>query len=187
MKPIGLAVLAVLCLTACGVTEQDEPHSVTLPRRALNGPPSAAATPGSGGEVAEVLCLVRDGGLRQVVRRIDAAPDPQRHLDDLLAGPDSAERGRGLSTALAGVDLAVRTPPGSAETSIEVTEADPDTGRSDEALGYAQIVCTLTTRADVNSVVFTRDGKVLRVPRADGTLSEGPLSASDYRSLIGPA
>jgi spore germination protein GerM len=172
----------LLVLAGCGIPAQDEPHEVSLPRGELN---TATAGPAPGGEVAEVLCLVRDGRLVQAVRRVGAVPSPQKQLDDLIAGPTAAERGLGLSTSLAGTDLSVRDS-GDGVT-VEVAEEDAGSARSDEVLAYAQIVCTLTARADVASVSFTRGGDPLRVPRADGSLTDRPLRGWDYSSLIAPA
>ncbi|WP_378032134.1 GerMN domain-containing protein [Actinoplanes sp. GCM10030250] len=158
-----------------------------LPRAPLNDRPTAPPTAGPAGEVAEVLCLVRDGGLAQTVRRVGGVPTRQQQLDDLVAGPTLAEQNIGLSSALTGLSLAVRVPIGVDDVTVEVTEADDGTARNDEVLGYAQIVCTLTARSDVSSVAFTRDGEPLRVPRGDGSLTEGPLRGWDYRTLIQPA
>ena len=179
-------VASLLVLTACGVPAQDEPHTVGLPRRPLDTASSAAGA-GPVGEVAQVLCLVQDNRLTQTVRRIDSAPDPQRHLDQLVAGPTAAEQRRGLSTALAVTALTVSLPAGSTTATVEVGEAEEGAARSDEVLAYGQIVCTLTSRPDIAAVVFVRAGQPLQVPRGDGTLSSGPLRAADYRSLIGPA
>ncbi|MEU8238328.1 GerMN domain-containing protein [Actinoplanes missouriensis] len=183
---IAAVTTAFVALTACGVPAQEEAHPVTLPRRPLNvGATSAAAPPV--GEVALVLCLIHDNRLTQTVRRIDAPPDPQRHLDQLVTGPTASEQAQGLSTALATTALTVRIPEGETTAVVEVSEAGEGTARSDEVLAYGQIVCTLTSRADIGAVAFLRGGQPLQVPRGDGTLASGPLRAADYRTLIGPA
>ncbi|MFG1604973.1 GerMN domain-containing protein [Actinoplanes sp. NPDC049265] len=181
---VALAVAAAL--TGCGVAAQDAPHAVELPRRALTTSDPVSTSAARPGEVAEVLCLVRDGSLVEVVRRIAGTPRPQEQLDHLLAGPADAERNAGLSTATTGMTLTVSFPstPGAAE--VEVTEANEDTARSDETLPYGQVVCTLTSRLDVVSVLFTKGGETLEVPRADGSLSRGPLFGSDYAGLVVP-
>ncbi|MET0418900.1 MAG: GerMN domain-containing protein [Actinoplanes sp.] len=178
-------VLAAMLLAGCGVPAQNEPHPVDLPRQPLSQPASGPS--GSTGEVAEVLCLVRDARLVQTVRRLDRVPTVQEQLDDLMAGPTAQERAGGLSSALAGLTLAVTSGPSSAQVTVEVTEASEDNGRIDEVFAYGQVVCTLTTRADVSAVVFTRGGEPLDVPRGDSQLSREPLRARDYANLIGPA
>jgi hypothetical protein len=183
---IAALILAGLLLGGCGVSAEDEPHAVDLPRRPLTSSSPSAGDPGPAGEVAEVLCLVRDGRLVQTVRRIESVPTAQRQADDLVAGPTDAEREVGLTTALAGLSLAVEFPNGTSLAQVEVTEADEANARNDEMIAYAQIVCTLTAREDVGSVVFTRGSERLEVPRADGSLSREPLYSSDFSSLIGP-
>ncbi|PRY20130.1 GerMN domain-containing protein [Pseudosporangium ferrugineum] len=185
MAFIGL--LTVLVLGSCGLPAEDQPHRVELPRRALTSPASQGPTTEPPGEVVEVLCLVRDGRLVQTVRRVGAAPTPQRQAEHLAAGPTEVERATGLTTALATTSLTVDVPAGGTEARVDVAETDESNARSDETIAYGQIVCTLTSRADVSSVVFTRAGEVLQVPRADGSLSRGPLRADDYASLIAPS
>jgi spore germination protein GerM len=185
-RSIAVLSVSIFLLAGCGVSAQDEAHPVTLPRRPLTTTSSAPATEPAG-EVAQVLCLVRDNQLVQTVRRVDAILGPQRQLDQLVAGPTPAEQVQGLSTALATTALTVRLPAGGATADVEVGEADEGAGRSDEVLAYGQIVCTLTSRADIAAVTFSRDGQPLQVPRGDLTLSADPLSATDYRLLLGHA
>jgi hypothetical protein len=174
---------AVMLSASCGVTAQDRPHVVELPRRPLTDA-VAPASPARPGEAAEVLCLVRDAHLVQIVRRIAVPPSPQQQLDDLRAGPTAGEGGNGLTSALAGLSFTVSFPDRSSDAVVEVSEADDGAARADETLAYGQVVCTLTSRADVSSVRFTQHGETLEVPRADGSLSRGPLFGSDFAALI---
>ncbi|MEV6489077.1 GerMN domain-containing protein [Actinoplanes sp. NPDC051633] len=181
---MGVAMAVIAVVGACGVTAQDEPHAVELPRRPLTTAAPGSAFPGPPGEVAEVLCLVRDGRLVEVVRRVKASPSAQEQVDQLLAGPTEAERNSGITTALTGLSLTVSLRSGRGESEVEVAEANEDAARSDETIAYGQVVCTLTSRSDVVSVIFTQDGDRLEVPRADGSLSRGPLYGSDFAALV---
>jgi len=184
---IAAVLLAGSLLGACGVPPQDDPHKIDLPRQPLTNAHADAADAAATGEVAEVLCLVRDNRLVQTVRRINAPPSVQQQAEHLVAGPTEAERNNGLTSALTGISLRVEVPRGSFEAQVDIAEADEASARSDEMIAYAQIVCTLTSRGDVGSVVFTRANERLEVPRADGSLSQGSLSGSDYADLIMPA
>jgi spore germination protein GerM len=184
VRSLTVLCVSVVLVTGCGVAAQDEPHTVTLPRRPLDTTSSAPATEPAGG-VAQVLCLVRDNLLVQTVRRVDATLDPQRQLDQLVAGPTPAEQTHGLATALATTALTVRLPAGATIADVEVGEAGEGAARSDEVLAFGQIVCTVTSRADIAAVTFSRDGQPLQVPRGDLILSGDPLRAADYRSLMG--
>jgi spore germination protein GerM len=141
--------------------------------------------------VAHELYLVNDDRRVRTVRRFEERLNAQQQLDQLVAGPTAAEQARGLSTALGAIKLRVKQPITGATAEVEVeTEAEKDeegAARTDEVLVYGQIVCTLTSRADVAAVTFFRDGQQLRVPRGDLVLSGAPLRAADFGSLTGPA
>ncbi|MEU8817138.1 GerMN domain-containing protein [Actinoplanes sp. NPDC048796] len=173
---VGVALLA-----ACGVPAEDSPHPVELPRAPLIESGAPAVTPA--GEVAHVLCLVRGERLVQSVRRAPAYPSVQQQMNDLITGPTPAESASGLSTALGGLTVVATEGPG-ARVTVEVPAAE---ARQDDILAYGQMVCTLTARPDVGAVSFTREGRGLEVPRADGTLTEGPLTSGDYAALVAPA
>jgi spore germination protein GerM len=179
LPPVLLAVL----LGGCGVPVDSTPRPVAVPPDSFPTP-AATTTTNRDGRVDETLCFVRDDGLQAVTRRVDGISGVDAHLQHLLAGPDDAERERGLASALPGtITVAGASATGTVAT-VDVREAGEETGRSDEVLAFGQIVCTLTGRADVNSVAFRRDGQPLEVPRADGSLSALPLTATDYRPLL---
>ncbi|WP_250031123.1 GerMN domain-containing protein [Paractinoplanes maris] len=178
-----IMVSAVVLLGGCGVRAQDEPHGVDLPRHPLTTPGAGPAV--AVGDVAQVLCLVRDGHLVQTVRRTPTYPTMQGQLDSLMAGPTTAEQAAGLSTALSGFALTAGKHTG-AQVTVEVPDVDEGDARNDGSLAYGQIVCTLTARADVGTVLFTRGGQPLQVPLPDGTLTGAPLRSSDYAALLRP-
>jgi hypothetical protein len=180
----SVLLAGVVLLGGCGVPAQNEPHPVDLPRQSLSAPSSGPAE--TTGEVAEVLCLVRGDRLQEAVRRLDRTPTVQEQLDHLTAGPTQVERDRGLTSALTGLTLTDVSGPSSLQVTVEVTEANEDTARSDEILAFGQIVCSLSSRADVGAVVFTRGDEPLDVPRGNGVMSGEPLRARDYQDLILP-
>lgn len=179
----GIATTAVFLLGGCGVGAQDEPHVVDLPRQALTSPGQGTSEPV--GDVAQVICLVRNENLVQQVRRTQSYPTPQAQLDSLVTGPTAEERNAGLTTVLSGVTLTARGITG-AQATVEFPDAGEGGARNDKILAYAQVVCTLTARPDVAEVLFTRDGQRLEVPRSDGTLTSAPLRSSDYADMLQP-
>ncbi|TDC76348.1 hypothetical protein E1193_24065 [Micromonospora sp. KC606] len=174
-------LLGALALAGCGVPAEDEPRAIRTPV-GVGMPPPTTVGPESG-RVTQPLCLARDGRLVRVVRQVDVAGDVELHLRRLLAGPSPAEQARGLGSALPGaVDITGgRLVDGRAE--VGVAPPDDESGRTDEVLAYGQIVCTLDARDDVNGVSFVREGRPLAVPRADGSLFPGPLTAADYAAV----
>ena len=102
----------------------------------------------------------------------------------LLAGPTEAEQNRGIGSALSGIDIASNIRVVNGLATVDLTGAPEGTGRSDEILAYAQVVCTLDARTAVTSVKFTRHSQPIGVPRDSGALAEGPLTTADYATLI---
>ncbi|WP_433604883.1 GerMN domain-containing protein [Dactylosporangium sp. CA-139114] len=183
-----IAVVLLIALTAgCGVPSERTPRPVTVADR----PPSvttgtSAASPAPGVPV-ELLYLIRDADLVAVRRQAERAPTIDQQMQDLLSGPTARERNDGYVSALTGITVADVTVAHDGKVTIDVGDRSDGAGRSDEVLAYGQVVCTLTSRADVDGVVFRHDGQPLKVPRADGSLTDGPLTAADYAPLVAPS
>lgn len=183
-----LALVAVSWLVVgCGVTADSGARPIDPPRGAF---PGVVRTPHgdgpSGRATQERLFLVRDRRLIRVTRQVAAAPDVEALVRDLLAGPTATERDDGITSALpgAGVIAGVRRLGRIAE--VALTGGLDDAGRNDEIIALAQVVCTLAAQDSVDGVSFVRAGRRVAVPRADGSLTEGPLTAADYRALLPP-
>ncbi|MEU5906735.1 GerMN domain-containing protein [Micromonospora sp. NPDC047527] len=174
-------------LTGCGIPTDDAARPVRPPRGPfLSTAAPTDATTAPPGSAVEILCLVRDNRIVPVIRRVDRPPTVEEHLRHLLAGPTTVERDDDLTSALAGAVTAAGATVNGAQAHVAVDEPGHDVGRSDEVLAFGQIVCTLTSRDDVATVTFLRDGKPLGVPRADGSLTEQPLTRADFAPLIVP-
>lgn len=180
------ALLAGVLLAGCGVGAEDEARPLEgndAPMGVL-APPVGSAQP-AGGRVEQLL-FVRDQRLERVDRPA-VEVTPQSALADLLAGPLSQERERGLTSALpsgGGGLLQVEV-----RDSLALVSVDPDlldSGRSDQVLALAQVVATLDALPEVRGVQFLSQGEVLPVPRADGAVVQRPLTVEDYRDLLAP-
>jgi hypothetical protein len=132
----------------------------------------------------ETLYFVRNSNLVAVRRAGPRPPSAETQLEHLLAGPTEAEHADGLSSALTGLAITARLRIEGAAAVADVGARPDEAGRSDEILAYGQIVCTLTARPDIDTVVFHYEGQPVDVPRADGSLARRPLTASDYASLV---
>ncbi|MEV4141798.1 GerMN domain-containing protein [Dactylosporangium sp. NPDC049742] len=177
------ATLLALSAQACGVPNEHAPRPIE-PSLVIGNPPQAPGNSAgnSVGAVVERLYLVRDDRLVAVERRVGSIGDVEALLADLTAGPTEAEHAAGLTSALTGTDLVagVRLVAGTAEVTLRPQVG----GRTDDILAIGQIVCTLDARTDVDTVRFLQDGQVLRVPGADGALTDRPLTVADYHTLI---
>jgi hypothetical protein len=181
---IVAAALAGVILSACGVAPESTARSIDPPRGlypTLTSPTPAVADAGT---VPERLFFVKDGALVAVMRRVRTTPTIDILVRDLLNGPSDAELADGLTSALLGTNVIAEVRLVGGEAHVELAEGLEGTGRSDEVLAFAQVVCTLSTLPDVTSVSFIRDQQRIPVPRADGSLSEVPLTFADYAGLV---
>ncbi|GAA4466224.1 GerMN domain-containing protein [Phytohabitans houttuyneae] len=184
MRRPGLAALALaVALAGCGVETEGRARRVNPP----SGVAHAWATPtppdAGTGAVPERLYLVRGGELVAITRHVAAEPAVTQLVGDLLAGPTPREREGGLTSALRPTDVAGVQVSGGRAT-VELTEMLDGSGRTDQVLAFAQLVCTLTATPTVTSVMFTHAGQPVGVPRADGSLSQAPATAADYAGLL---
>jgi len=185
--PVGLVAVGLLAaglVSGCGIGAEPVARPVTV----ASSPPLPSTPSGSdpSGPVRERLYLLRDGALVPVNRTTTQRRDAGAVLADLLAGPSAAERERGLTTALPG-DIGVadfRLEQGLA--TISLSNAAPESGRTDQVLAFGQVVSTLDALPEVTAVQFLQDGQPLKVPRGDSALTDVPLTAADYAALRSP-
>jgi hypothetical protein len=135
--------------------------------------------------VPKTLFLVRDDKLVSVTRRVGGQPTVDELIAALVAGPTNEEREQGVSSALLGSTLVAAVRAADRQAFVELSAPVDTAVRTDVVLAYAQIVCTLTALPAIDGVTFTRDGTAVGVPRADGSLSRGPLTTADYADLVG--
>ena len=178
------AVLGVLLLTGCGVPQDDEPRALEpqdVPFASAG--PSAVADPEGTGRVG--LYFVRDGQVVPTSRRVEHAVTTPELVRLLFRGPAPPAFDDGLGSVIPATlsvdDVAVR------DGTAVVTLAGPRSEvRLMQPLAYAQIVATLTPQR-VDGVRFRLDGRDLRVPRGDGSLTSVPLRRDDYAQLLVPS
>ncbi|HEX6499783.1 MAG TPA: GerMN domain-containing protein [Micromonosporaceae bacterium] len=188
MRSVGPAVVVVALVAAvlagCGVPAEKSARQITPPPGPYQAVVSGAPTAPPAGTVSEKLFLVSDGKLVAVQRRVSVQPTADSLVRDLLAGPSAHEQDQGLSSALAGANVIASVHMVGGIATVEVGPAVLGAGRNDDMLAFAQVVCTLASRPEIAGVSFTRDGKPIGIPRADGSLTQGPLSVADYADLI---
>lgn len=176
--------VGLLALAGCGVSAEPAPREVTPPHGPFPAATSAPPVTAESGSVVQRLCYVRDDTLVVVKRRTPTLPTPREQIELLLDGPLDTERDDRLTSRLTGVNVVTDVRVADGEATVAVGERLAGTGRNDEVLAFGQIVCTLTSRDDVDRVTFVQGGQRLGVPRADGSLSTGPLTAIDYAAMV---
>lgn len=176
------AIAGLVLLAGCGVTSEETPRALSTdsaPYRLIQRDP----VPLPSGSARATVYLVRDTQLVPVARRTSESPDAKVLLNALLAGPTLAERERGISTAVPDAVKVAGEAVGGILT-VDLPDLQGEAIRSDEVLGYAQLVLTLTRDPAVTGVLFRRDGKLLTVPRGDGSVTDLPLTRADYALLL---
>jgi hypothetical protein len=177
--------VAALLLTACSIPNMSEPVAITpasTPTRAAA--PSSQDLIGPGG--SELFLVGADAKLVPV-RRSPVTGDTKtlvtKALSQLTGGPDQSEQSRGLSSAI---------PPGlsvmlvrliGTQAIVDVKGTDPGPATEEARLATAQVVLTLTSIPQVDSVLLTRNGRPQAV-LPDGELTQLPITRDDVASLL---
>ena len=97
------------------------------------------------------------------------------------------EAAAGLRTSIAGTDEIVSVQQTAGVATVDLADEASQRLTTDPLATVAQLVCTLTRQPGIGLVRFTVSGVAAQVPLADGTLSNGPVSADDYLVLLAPA
>jgi hypothetical protein len=184
LRVMTSAAVLVAALAGCGIPPDGQPREVQPPPGPYGVIASHRPSTAEPGAVRQTLYFTKDGALIPVTRRVRGEPTPTDLIRTLLAGPTDEEQARGIGSALSGVNIAADVRVVNGLATVDLTTAPEGTGRSDEILAYAQVVCTLDARTAVTAITFTRQGTPIGVPRANGSLADGPLTAADYAALI---
>ena len=183
-RAAGALAALILLTPACGVPQDDEPRTLTaaeVPH--VSAQPSAA--PADDGDRRVELWFVRNGQVVPTTRRVEG-PTPVPVLTELLfAGTSQEERDAGLISVVPST-LSVEEVEVRSDTAVLTLDGPDAEVLRTQPLAYAQIVATLTSAGGVDGVRFRLDGRDLRVPRGDGSLSDGPVRREDYAELLGP-
>lgn len=180
---LGVAVVAA---AGCSPLTDSQPHEVAddaVPFDLLS--PDAPSLIRETTGVAVTVCLVGNDLLVPVTRTLEGPVKPADLLRSLSQDVSDAEAQFGLRTALtdAAAIARVRVRAGTAQVDLERI---PRAGGGTSTIAVAQIVCTLTSQPGIGLVAFRVDGAPVQVPRADGSLADGPVSRDDFEALIVP-
>ena len=189
----GTLLLAlVVSASACGLPTGGPPETIA-PSDVPYGLTSAAptrtqetSTPPRSDEPRIYLVAV-DEALVPRGRAVEAGSPEERLdrlVDELAAGPNGAELGEQLSTALPPeMRLSVTAVDGrTAAIDISGSENAPSGLESRRAVG--QIVLTATSLPGIGAILLTRDGVPVEAPLPSGELTSEPLTAEDYAALL---
>ncbi len=187
----ALALLVAAALGGCDLGPQSAPQALDarhVPYGLLS--PSHRATPTSLPGVDSVRVTVylqgRSERLVAVQRSVAYPATVGAALDELAAGPTLVESDRGLvspasSVGPLGAGLVRR-----GVVPVFLPTSFASLGGQDQVMAAAQIVYTVTAFAGVRGARLYVGGQTAQVPKANGSLTTGPLTRADYSSL-GPS
>lgn len=185
LRRIALAV-GLLAFPGCSPLTEGEAHEIAddaVPFDLLD-PDAPALIPETKGVTVSV-CLVGNDLLVATDRVLEGPVKPVDLLRSLGTEVSDDEARFGLRTALTDPDTIgdVTVRAGTAHVDLERV---PSAGGGTSTIAVGQIVCTLTNQPGIGLVSFTVGGRPVQVPRADGSLSDGPVSRDDFDSLLAP-
>jgi spore germination protein GerM len=183
---LGLALLAVPSLVACGISADAEPRDVPAAQQqelGIDGDTSAGAT---GGEARIYLLAADVSGqatvLQAVARDVDLTPTGV--LLALLGGANASELDRQLRSALPS-DTTLRS--AVLRGGVLVVDLSPEilqlTG-DDLVLALAQIVFSASSIDSVRAISILVEGSPQRWPDGTGVLTASPLTVYDFPGLV---
>jgi hypothetical protein len=187
LRHVPALILLTATVAGCGVPSERSPRPVAVATGRTSPAAGSHTVSAAPGVSVEQLYLVRDAHLVAVRRPGEPTPAIGEQMEHLLSGPTEEERDDGYVSALTGITVTGVAAVQGGKVTVEVGDRSDGVGRSDEVLAYGQIVCTLTSRPDVEAVGFVHGGQPLRVPRADASLADGPFTAADYAELVAPS
>lgn len=179
--------LAALAGAGCGVQGDGGPRTLSakdVPYALLEAAPSTTASttvPGAT-KVGLSIFLVVGDRLHPVPRQVTGPPTVAKALSVLLAGPEEDEVVGGLRSAINPAASLVPSRVDPATVAVDLSTEFVQGPTSEQVLGLAQIVFTVTEIAGVTGVRFSLEGAPIEVPTPAGTTS-GPLGRDAFSDL----
>ncbi|MBW3555838.1 MAG: GerMN domain-containing protein [Actinobacteria bacterium] len=172
---------------SCGVQGEERPETLSaseVPYGLLEEAPSTttSTTLVDARKVGLVIFLVVGGRLHPAPRSVTTPLTVAKALSALLAGPEEDEAVAGLRSA---INPAASLVPSRVDPSTWVVDVSTEFVQgptSEQVLGLAQIVFTLTEIPGVTGVRFTLEGAPIEVPTPSGTTS-APLGRDAFVDL----
>lgn len=183
---IAALLVAVVPLTACGISSDDAPRNVPLAEQEQLGIASDRDAGDATGTARIYLLSPEVAGqalaLQAVARDVDETPTAL--LAALFEGPNASEVDSQLRTALpSGTELlSARIQGGTLR--IDVSQGLLQLSGQVLVAAVAQIVFTAAEIDGVRSVAISVEGNAQRWPAGNGELQSTPLTVYDYPGLV---
>jgi spore germination protein GerM len=183
MRVSLVLVLAALTLVGCGIPLDAGPEAIEVD---MDQPSDVGGDTASGELAAVSMYLIRNDVLVRVSRDLPSPASVSIILESLLDGVTQPEERANLRTAIPPRTDIVEVIETDAVLRVNLSNEFAAVGGEEEVLAVAQIVLTAVSIEGVDRVTFELDGVPTDVPVAGGALSDSPVGASDYESLVAP-
>ena len=191
MHPVmRVAALLLLLLPACGVQAAD--HASTAGPEEVPFDLLSPATSSSTTTLPELtssavtVWMVADDHLVALQRTVARPVTLERVLAALAEGPTENEAALGIRSALTGARMGESADVTADVAIIDLVAEFGEAAPREQLLALAQLVYTATELPGVAVVSFEIDGTPIEVPKADGSLTDRPVTRADYASLASP-
>ena len=182
----GIAVLCLTALVACGVPSDGGARVIPqsdVPFDLLASPTTTPPTTQFQARVLVPVYLVSSGRLVLVTREVQPPASLLRIVQALLGGPTSDESASGTRTAISSQTNVLSIRVQETVATVDLSGGFADIGGREQILALAQLVYTATATPSVRGVRLSLDGRVVEVPRGDGTLTQDPLRREDFAAF----
>ena len=196
MRRIAVAVVALAAIVGaagCGVPADRNARALSaggVPFGLLAPTtPTTIESPGiddSSLVTVDIELLGPSGGrLVQAGRKVATPVQLVSVLEQLLSGPSVGELAAGYQTLISTQTrlLGAQVDPSTGVASVDVSREFLEVSGPEQIFALAQIVYTATNVPGVQSVRFLIEGDPKEVPTQDGTLTQRPLTRTDYARL----
>ena len=179
----AIAFVCLVAVVACGVPSDGAPRVIPqgdVPFDLLAEPTTSPPTTQFQAEVLVPVYMIGSGRLVPVIRKVQPPASLLRIVQALLGGPTPDEAASGLRTAISGQTnlLSIRVQESIA--TIDLSGGFAGIGGREQIFALAQLVFTTTASPSVRGVRLSLDGRLVEVPRGDGTLTQEPLRREDF-------
>lgn len=172
-----------MAIAGCGVPGQSHPQQLDESSVQIGASETTTSLP-LGTRTRHVdLCLVADDHLIEIPIRLRTPLTVRRTLQALINAPH-ADLPAGTRSAINDPRLITADATTRGVAQIDLSAEMSRIPAADQILALAQVVCTLTNLPGIGQVHFTRDGRAIDIPRADGSLTSTPVARSDYKTLL---
>jgi spore germination protein GerM len=187
IRRIAAACLAVVALTACGISDDDAPRMIPEGNRpALVAPAAQASGTTTGRDRIYLLAPEATNDTRQLrASTRDVGDSATQRLTSLFGALTVAETSNRLRTAIPeGLQLRSAVVQADGTVVVDVTDQLLSLPRGSLVDAVAQIVFTASEVPGVRSVELRVNGQNLQWPAGDGELQGKPLTVYDYPGFV---